>query len=137
MRLPSIGRVTILGWAAAEFVAYVAFFSFFPFWAGFLVGLGSTILGIVSLRLLGARIAEAFKARLTETESGGTSQRAPLALLGAFLLLIPGFLSDFAGLALLIFGAGALFRQARAADTREIKLEQHEWKRLPDDPAGR
>ena len=132
---PSIGRVIILSWIASELLAYAVFFQVFPVWAGFLIGLGSTMLGIAALRLLGARIFEAAKAQL---EAGTIRVRAaPYAVIGAILLILPGFLSDFAGLALVLAGGRAFVRPARAANPREIELEQHEWTRRPDDAPGR
>lgn len=47
MRPASIGRVIILSWVAAEIVTYAAFFSFFPIWAGLLVGLDQSCSGFL------------------------------------------------------------------------------------------
>ncbi len=137
MRPASIGRVIILSWVAAEFVTYAVFFSIFPIWAGVLVGLGSILLGLLTLRLLGARVMQAATAQLMEAAINGSVRTAPLALLGAVLLLLPGFLSDLLGVALVIAGAGALLQPPAAADARNIDLEDHEWTRLPDDAPRR
>lgn len=137
MRPASIGRVIFLSWVAAEFATYAVFFSIFPIWAGVLVGLGSILLGLVTLRLLGARVMQAATAQLMEAAINGSARTAPLALLGAVLLLLPGFLSDLLGVALVIAGAGALLRRPASADARSIDLEDHEWTRLPDDAPRR
>ena len=137
MRPASIGRVIILSWVAAEFVTYAAFFSFFPIWVGLLVGLGSILIGLLALRMLGARVMQAATAQLLEAAINGSVRTAPLALFGAILLLLPGFLSDLIGVILVIAGVRALLRRPAVADVRNIDLEQHEWTRLPDDAPRR
>lgn len=80
---------------------------------------------------------QAATAQLMEAAINGSVKPAPLALLGAILLLLPGFLSNLIGLVLVIVGGGALLRRPAAADVRNIDLEQHEWTRLPDDAPRR
>lgn len=137
MRPASIGRVIILSWLAAEFLAYLVFFSLFPVWAGLAIGVGSTGLGVLGLRLLGAQAMRAVTAQLANAASGVSLRMIPFALLGAVLLILPGFLSDFIGLALLIAGSAAILRRREPAAARNIDLEQHEWTRLPDDGPSR
>ena len=126
----------ILSWVAAEFVTYAAFFSFFPIWVGLLVGLGSILIGLLALRMLGARVMQAATAQLLEAAINGSVRTAPLALFAAILLLF-GFLSDLIGVILVIAGVRALLRRPAVADVRNIDLEQHEWTRLPDDAPRR
>lgn len=142
MRAPSIGRAIFLGWVAAEFIAYAVFFSIFSLSAGFLFGAGSIALGLLTIRAAGRRVARDTAAELMKAAENGSLGSLPYALLGAILLLLPGFLSNLAGLVLVVLGSRIFWgRTAPAARERtqaqEFDLEPHEWSRRPDDSSRR
>lgn len=79
--------------------------------------------------VMGSQRAAAF-----EADSAGT-----LYLLAAILLLIPGFITDLAGVVLLVpplrRGIGALLKRAampRAANDDVVDLDPRDWHRIPE-----
>lgn len=145
MRAPSIGRAIFLGWVAAEFIAYAVFFSLFSLSAGILFGGGSIALGLLTIRAAGRRVAQGAAAELMKAAENGSVGSLPYALLGAVLLLLPGFLSNLAGFALVVLGSRIFWGRTFSGRTvspertqaQEVELEPHEWSRLPDDNARR
>lgn len=134
-----MGRLIATAWVMAEVLAYAAFLSYFSLLAGLLVGVASTGLGLVTLRLVGQRLTREATANFMRRASMKDIEALPLALLGAILLLLPGFLTDLAGLGLVLIGARSLLRPIAAArpDSRHIDLARDEWTRLPDDDPPR
>jgi len=79
--------------------------------------------------------------REREVDEATLRGRGPLVALGGILLLLPGFITDLAGAALLVppirrrFGAAlgrALRPRARPGEPLVIDLAPDEWRTLPD-----
>ena len=132
----SMVRIALPLWILIEVVGYVAFFSLFPLVAGFLVGLASIAIGLAALRLVGWSFARG-RLNLAALARSGLRGPVPRAIAGAALLLAPGFVSDFAGLILVLSALPLLTSRHRPVAAREIDLETHEWSRRPDDERGR
>ena len=142
MRAPSIGRAIFLGWVAAELIAYAVFFSLFSLSAGILFGAGSIALGLLTIRAVGRRVARGAAAELMKAAENRSLGSLPYALLGSVLLLLPGFLSNLAGLVLVLLGSRFFWGRAvspaqERTRAQEVELEPHEWSRLPDDNTRR
>ncbi len=147
LRRQNLGTLLLLG-LAAEIVAFIAVVDWLGAGPAVLLGLGSTLLGAARLKRLGG----AAFGRLREAASGRANQEeafidGALDALGAVLLILPGFITDALGLALLApscrdwvkgrigMSAGPLsgrrterFRAAQGPQT--IDLETRDWSRL-------
>ena len=72
--------------------------------------------------------------------SPSTLSAATLKVIGAVLLVVPGFLAGILGLALLTPSIRALLvrhRDSSRRDTREIDLSSTDWREVPDEPVKR
>ena len=114
VRVPVLGFACLALWLAAELAAFAAVAHMIGFAGAILACTLTSLVGFTSLRRIG--LATAFRLRQTlalakketwakkEGERGGLSREAlvdgSLAGLGALLLILPGFVSDFVGLAL-------------------------------------
>ena len=133
------GRVAVFLWVAAEIVAYGLVIQQFGIAMAVLVGIISLALGLASLRRLGLRLATI---ELTEPPTTGAVVNAVKgmgwAAFGALLLILPGFVSNAVGLALLLFHAGALIAPARAGSGVSdsiIDLDKDDWRESQQDRA--
>jgi len=132
--------LAVLALPLAEVAVFVAVAATIGFgWALILV-LGASLTGALVLRHAGGN--HIARMRVAMAEGSFTSLRADstggLILLAGFLLLVPGFITDAAGLLLLLkplrqwfaetFGGG---RPAARADG-VIDLEPEQWHRVPD-----
>ena len=102
----------LIGWAVAEVLALLIAVKTLGFGGAILLTIGSSLLGVVLMRRLGLGAAQHLRAAI----GGGAAPQGALldgmlAALGALLLILPGFVSDLAGLAL----AAPSVRQAIAA----------------------
>jgi UPF0716 protein FxsA len=90
----------VLGWLAAEVLAFCIAIKLLGVGGTLLLGLCTTLLGAAMLRRLGLDAAR----QLSRTIVSGSRNEAfvdgTLTALGALLLIVPGFVSDAAGLAL-------------------------------------
>lgn len=139
----NVAKWLLLGLLAlpfAELAAFLAVAATIGFaWALLLVLAGSLAGGMVLRHAGGSHIA---RARVAMAQGSFTSLTADgtglLVLLAGFLLLIPGFITDFIGLILLVapvrralaaaFGAGGPRRPADGV----VDLEPEQWHRVPD-----
>jgi UPF0716 protein FxsA len=149
VRLPVLGIAYLGLWLAAELVAFEFVVYLIGFAGAILACILTSLAGLASLRrmsLSGAlRLRRAFAGR--GSEQAGLSREVlvdgALAGLGAILLILPGFVSDFVGLAL----AAPSFRiwvveklrlgrmpGGRAAAPALIDLTPEEWSRDVDHP---
>lgn len=102
LRLPAGFRWAVLAWLAGELVAFLLLVRVIGLGGTILLGLATTVLGIVLLRRVGLdtvrglRRAAASQGRL----QGEALPDGLLAGFGALLLIVPGFLANAAGLAL-------------------------------------
>ena len=147
LRLSNIGTLLLLG-LAAEVVAFIAVVDWLGLGPALLIGAGSTLLGLARLRQLGASAFGQLRA-MAENRAGREDAfiDGALAAVGAVLLILPGFVTDAIGLALLApswrqwvrgrigVAAGPLAapraeRVRAAASPRTIDLDANDWSRL-------
>lgn len=101
LRLPAGFRWAVLAWLAAELVAFALLVRAIGLGGTILLGLATTVLGVVLLRRVGLDTVRALR-RAAEggRTPGGALPDGLLAGAGALLLIVPGFLANAAGLAL-------------------------------------
>ena len=100
-----------------------------------------SLLGLALLRRLGGQARQLFQ---TIAENPGhalrlsplTLRSGALAALGAFLLVIPGFLSDCVGLALLLPSWRHQESASKPRDPNVIDLTPQDWQRIDDKERG-
>lgn len=134
MNVAKVMLVAVLALPVLELVAFGAVAAAIGFgWALILLVAGSAA-GMLVLRHAGGNhiarmrvaMAEGSISSLTADTTGG------LILLAGFLLLIPGFITDVAGLVLLL---SSIFRSRRGPPPRTdgvVDLEPEQWRRVPD-----
>lgn len=129
-----MGKSILAIWVVGELLAYFVILSQFGVFTGLLIGAGSATMGLLALRMAGGRLT----LQAAATLAGGIQARRtgliPLFVLGAILLLLPGFVSDALGLFLVVAGAPALMRRTPPRGERDIDLSPGEWSRRPDEP---
>ncbi|MFM9974971.1 MAG: FxsA family protein [Beijerinckiaceae bacterium] len=100
-RRPSYFLTGLMIWLALEIIAFWSIIQVFGILGAFLLALLTTIAGIAILRNLGRGAANALRKTLEGKElASGRMLDGALTALGAVLLILPGFVSDLAGLAL-------------------------------------
>lgn len=132
----------IIGWFVLEIAAVALLVSRLGVLATVAIGLATTLLGVMLLRQIGFSAALGLRAALDGREPGeGAMLAGVLAALGAVLLILPGFVSDLAGLALSVPAArGWLMRRfaipaaarRRAAQPGVIDLDEADWRSLDE-----
>lgn len=147
VRLPVLGLFYLALWLAAELVAFGLIVYLIGFAGAILACILTSFAGLAALRRIGLstalRLRRAFSLR--GSEAGGLSREAlldgTLEGLGAVLLILPGFVSDFAGLALaapsfrlwvierLKLGTTARLGSRRRPGPPMIDLAPEEWSR--------
>jgi UPF0716 protein FxsA len=154
MRLPAWLLLSFAVWLAAEGVALALIVHLVGFAGAVLLTILTSFAGLAMLRKLG--VAAAF--RLRQSLAARAADRAPLSretfidgslsTLGSVLLILPGFVSDFLGLALAapsirgwvaerigtVGKRGGTGRHDAAPEV--VELEPQEWSRL-EEPAPR
>jgi UPF0716 protein FxsA len=144
--LPKWILIGLILWFAAEFCAFALVVSFAGLAGALLLGLATTLIGISLLRQLGRDAA--FSLRQVFEKPGLAVKSETLvdggfAAVGATLLILPGFLSDFVGLALSAPSIrlwlanrfkGHKTEPRRKHQPREqvIDLGAQEWRRIDD-----
>ena len=127
----------------AEISAFVAVATLVGAGTAFLLMLATSLLGFVLLRRTGRRGLANLRAAVDGIQVNDGSRRRPedlLTIVAGLLLFLPGFLTDLAGMALLIrpvrsFCGNAIRRwlhRADPADRSTVDLAPGEWKRVPD-----
>lgn len=90
-----------LSWLAAEFLALWLVVEILGWWDAIFLSLATSLLGVVVLRRLGAGAARSLRQAIEGAPlTNGRMFDGLLTALGGLLLLLPGFVSDLAGLAL-------------------------------------
>lgn len=101
LRRYNLGTLVALG-CLAELLTFIAVVDWIGFGPALLLGFGATLLGLARLR----RVGTAAFGRLREVAEGRVAREdafidGALGTIGAVLLVLPGFLTDAVGLALL------------------------------------
>ena len=130
----------VLALPFAELVTFIAVASYIGFAWALLLILGGSLLGGLLLRHAGGN--HIARVRLAMADGGFTAVQADsdgfFILFAGILLLIPGFITDVLGLALLVGPlqrAVAAFIGGQAAAPRRdgvVDLEPEQWRRVPD-----
>jgi UPF0716 protein FxsA len=93
----------LLLWPLIEIALFVTVGGAIGLWLTLLVVLGTGVLGVALLRRQGLRTADRLRAEMGRMRDPvGTAGHGALLALAAILLILPGFLTDFLGLLLLI-----------------------------------
>jgi UPF0716 protein FxsA len=131
-------------WLACEVAAFVIVAQHVGFGGAILIGIATTILGLVTLRRVGMSAIRNLKRAFDGAQpTPGAMLDGALAALGATLLILPGFLSDLVGLALaapsirqwLAHRFGAVARPGRPpvqARPGAIDLAPDDWQRIEE-----
>lgn len=97
-------RLALALWCIAEVLVFVLVVKLVGFGLAMLASLAASVLGFALLRRTGAaalvKLRASFRGRLAGANGGVVVDG--LAVLGALALLLPGFLSDLVGLALIV-----------------------------------
>ncbi|HEY1736981.1 MAG TPA: FxsA family protein [Methylovirgula sp.] len=124
-------------WVIAEYVAFSLVAQAIGLDGAVLVTIATSVAGIFLLRRLGASARRSLTVAL---RSGEVNVLAPEKLsagmsagVGALLLVLPGFLSDCVGLALLAYArAWRLFETPRPVPGEIVELAPQDWRRLDE-----
>lgn len=117
------------GWLAAEIVAFYIVAHALGLFAAILLGVATSVFGLADVKRL------LLYWRAGSARADGATLDSSLQALGALLLILPGFASDFVGLAL----KSPSFRAAVAGRLRGrspsgapgiVDLAPHEWKNV-------
>jgi UPF0716 protein FxsA len=142
VRLPALFVTYLAVWLGAELVAFATVVHLIGFAGAILVCILTSLAGLSTLRRAGlsaiVRLRQAVAGRTSAQR--GLSREAfldsTLAGLGAVLLILPGFVSDFVGLALAapsvrlwITEKLKLGKLSRSTSPRAIELAPPEWSR--------
>lgn len=127
-------RTIMIAWVILECVTYALFLSYVPLWVGLALGLGSTLAGAMTVRLAGRRFVMVTGERLRSGELKPIWNSETFLVLGAVLLLLPGFLSDMAGVLLLVAAGVSPRKKIQSPSPKDIELSKDDWTRLPDEP---
>jgi UPF0716 protein FxsA len=143
VRLPVRLKWIVLGWLVAECLIFAFLVRTIGFGATILLGLGTTVLGLVTLRRLGTEALVSLRGAVEgRRPADGALLDGMLGGLGALLLIIPGFLANLAGLALAapsvrrkataLFGADAMLAggRPRRSGADVVDLGPADWRAI-------
>jgi UPF0716 protein FxsA len=143
MRRISLGKWVALGLLILP-TAEIGVFILVTQWLGlegaFLLLLATTLLGIGVLRYVGRVVIQRFVRLMAERNAAAieVGSAGLLTVLGGILLVLPGFLTDAIGLALILPPArrwiAGHFDTATAARPADgvVNLDAAEWRRMPE-----
>ncbi len=124
--------VAIAGWLALEIVGFMLIAHAIGLFLALLLAIGTSLIGLADSRRL-VDYLRSWALRRTKENKQGAWLDGALQALGSFLLILPGFASDFAGLALKSPSVRANIMRRLAAktdDPRIIDLAPTEWRHL-------
>jgi UPF0716 family protein affecting phage T7 exclusion len=132
--------ILICAWIAAE----MSVFNLVSGWTGglmaFLLFILKSVAGFVFVgKLIKRKMAGLQSMRIVALDPSNLSS-ATLKILGAVLLVIPGFLAGVIGLALLTPSVRNIFAKRQSqkhADPRNIDLQAEDWREIPPEPLKR
>ncbi len=144
-RRPGPITIAILVWLVAEILAFSFVVSKLGMAGALLLGLGTTVIGFAALKRLSADAMANLRKRMDNAGTQpGNFLDGTLTALGAVFLILPGFITDVAGLALLspslrgwlanLFGGSSVPPQTRRrpASPDVIDLDESDWRQLDD-----
>ena len=146
MSLVKWAFIGLLALPAAEIALFLLLAAVIGWFWTLSLFVATSALGIFLLRRSGRRdLARIADALATDGLRGFSRDRQRLArVLGAFLLVLPGLITDLAGAALFIpavrrWAVRAIARPRQKPQSREsiIDLEPGEWRRIPEKKRGR
>ena len=102
IRLPQSLKGMLLTWVVAEVLVLMAVVHLVGFGGAVLLGLLTTVVGVIRLRRVGLDAARGLRSAATSglPAQDGRMADGMLSALGAILLIVPGFIANFLGLAL-------------------------------------
>lgn len=104
MLVPPRIKYAFAFWVVAEVLAFVAVVDLVGLGDAILLGICATVLGFALLKRSGAAALVRLRALASGQASAGAMVDDTLATFGAVALIVPGFLSDLIGLALILPG---------------------------------
>ncbi len=137
-----IVKLAALLWLAGEIALLVLAVSMLGWPATLALGLATTILGFLLIARAGRETMTALRQSFADGHTGGAAITldGPLHAIAAILLILPGFLSDLIGLALMARPLRAVlvqsYRPARRARTDTIDLSPEDWQASRADAQG-
>jgi len=100
-RGPGLLSAVLIGWLIVEFAAFYLVVAAIGFWGAVAVGLLTSLAGVELFRHVGRSAMQGLKSTAEgQAPREGAFLDGTLATIGATLLVLPGFASDFIGLAL-------------------------------------
>ena len=100
-RGPGLFSLTLIAWFVIEVAAFYLVVAAIGFWGAVGIGIVTSLAGVELFRHIGRQAGDGIRASAAgETPRGGAVLDGTLATIGATLLILPGFASDFIGLAL-------------------------------------
>jgi UPF0716 family protein affecting phage T7 exclusion len=140
MRISSFGSFVPVFWVVAEIITYGVVIQTFGIAVAMLIGILSLGLGVFAFRRLGLSMAAVRQDDFATPEALWASfKRVGWAALGAFLLIMPGFLTNVIGAFLLILNPQAWLMPKRAVqpgDSDIIDLDPSDWSAGTNDQGG-
>lgn len=127
----------LAAWIVLEILAFALVVRAVGLLAAILLAIGASLLGLADIR----RLLDFFRAKVAARARGqagafadGATLDGAMQALASILLILPGFASDFVGLALKSPSvrqglARRLRSRSKAADPRLIDLDPREWRR--------
>ena len=127
----------VLVWLLSEFIAFAAVIHVAGWLGALLLGVATSALGVIAFRQVGRDVAERLRRTLLDRNGTIVESDVMLAALGAFLLIIPGFVSDLVGIALSAATVRAwvrtrVFRRPREHSPDVVELDPRDWRETPD-----
>ncbi len=131
---------------AAELGAFLLAVALIGWLGAVALFLATSVVGVILLRRSGRSDLDRLRAAFARDGLAALHLETPgfAPALGAILLVLPGFITDFLGAALFVPGfrrwAGAAMGRAarkRPRDDSVIDLEPREWHQIPDKPQKR
>ncbi|MCC2096942.1 MAG: FxsA family protein [Hyphomicrobiales bacterium] len=131
MRISPIGGLVPIFWFIAEIIAYGVVIQEFGIAIAILIGIVSLGLGIFAFKRLGIGMASLGQPDFSKPESVLAGLRkVGWAAFGAFLLILPGFLSNAIGLFLVMLNPQAWLFSRQPAQTPDqdiVDLDPSDW----------
>ncbi|MEO8241633.1 MAG: FxsA family protein [bacterium] len=113
--------VGMMLWLLAEIAAFVVVGSWIGVLATLALVVGTGLAGVLVLRWQGSQTVQALRGQVLSRASLAVVAHSGLTVVGAVLLILPGFLSDLAGLALMVPAVRRLVMQLVGARVQVVQ----------------